>query len=121
MPDFKEVFEAYGGNYEETMERFMNNQSFYLRILGLLSQDETFTQLGAALDNGDLDAAFNAAHTLKGVAGNLGLRPLYEAVCRMVEPLRRREARSDYGAMYETVRTEFQRTGELHRTLLGET
>ena len=29
----------------------------------------------------DLDGAFEAAHTLKGVAGNLGLTPLYRSVC----------------------------------------
>ena len=35
-----------------------------------------------------MTSAFEAAHTLKGVTGNMGLTPLYDAVCTIVEPLR---------------------------------
>ena len=36
----------------------------------------------------DLIAAFDAAHTLKGVLSNMGLTPLYDCVSAIVEPLR---------------------------------
>ena len=117
MPDFKEIFESYGADYTQTMERFLGSESFYLRMLGMLPDDESCVQLGRALDGGDLEDAFRAAHTLKGVAGNLGLKPLYEAVCRIVEPLRRGEASEGYGAMYRTVREEVQRAEQLYRDL----
>ena len=64
-----------------------------------------------------LRAAFEAAHTLKGVAGNLGLKPLYDAVCHIVEPLRRGEERDDYAVMYQTIQEEFQRAEKLWRNL----
>ena len=68
----------------------------------MLFQDENMQKLGAALANRDYTAAFEAAHTLKGVVGNMGLTPLYEAVCVIVEPLRSRECRDDYAALYQS-------------------
>ncbi|MEG0963534.1 MAG: Hpt domain-containing protein, partial [Lachnospiraceae bacterium] len=39
----------------------------------------------------DYKNAFDYAHTLKGVAGNMGLSPIYKAICDIVEPLRRND------------------------------
>ena len=80
MPTFRDVFEAYGADYDTTMARFMGNEAMYLQLLDMLFQDENMQKLGAALANRDYTAAFEAAHTLKGVVGNMGLTPLYEAV-----------------------------------------
>lgn len=96
MPGFPECFAAYGADHRDTMARFLGSESLYLRFLDMLPQDDNLRKLGAALADGDLERAFLAAHTLKGVAGNLGLLPLSRAVCAIVEPLRAREAR-DYG------------------------
>ena len=122
MGRFEEAFGAYGGDYKITMERFMGNEALYIRLLGMLFQDENLDLLGRALDSGDLSGAFSAAHTLKGVAANLGLTPLYKAVGAMVEPLRTGEPRTDYPLMYQTVTAEFQRARELWKLLKeGET
>jgi HPt (histidine-containing phosphotransfer) domain-containing protein len=118
-PGFREIFQAYGADYDATMERFMGNEALYLRLLGMLFQDDNLHKLGVALEAGDLTAAFEAAHTLKGVAGNMGLSPLYEAVCAMVEPLRARQPRSDYATLYQAVLTEFREVETLHRRLKG--
>lgn len=119
MREFKELFEAYGGNYQVTMARFMENESFYLKILPKLFQDTSIQRLGEALDEGDLNAAFEAAHTLKGVSANLGLTPLYEAVCAIVEPLRAGEPGS-YAAEYERIQAEFEKARELWERQRGE-
>ena len=50
-----------------------------------------------ALEAGDLDAAFEAAHALKGVTGNLALTPIYEPVQVVTELLRSR-TETDYSA-----------------------
>ena len=84
MGNFKSVFEAYGGDYDVTMSRFMGKETLYMKILGMMFQDENLKKLGTAIEENDLDAAFEAAHTLKGVAGNLGLTPFYDSVCRIV-------------------------------------
>ena len=117
MPTFRDVFEAYGADYDTTMARFMGNEAMNLQILDMLFQDENMQKLGAALANRDYTAAFKAAHTLKGVVGNMGLTPLYEAVCVIVEPLRSRECRDDYAALYQRVESEFQRAEALRKKL----
>ena len=99
------------------MARFMGNEAMYLQLLDMLFQDENMQKLGAALANRDYTAAFEAAHTLKGVVGNMGLTPLYEAVCVIVEPLRSRECRDDYAALYQRVESEFQRAEALRKKL----
>ncbi|PWM36212.1 MAG: Hpt domain-containing protein [Clostridiales bacterium] len=112
MSSFRECFEAYGANYDVTMERFMGNEALYLRLFGMLFADDNLQRLGDALAAGDITGAFEAAHTLKGVTGNLGLEPLYRAVCEIVEPLRSREER-DYKSMHEEILAQFQRAREL--------
>ena len=117
MGNFKSVFEAYGGDYDVTMSRFRGKETLYMKILGMMFQDENLKKLGTAIEENDLDAAFEAAHTLKGVAGNLGLAPFYDSVCRIVEPIRNREEREDYTQMYQEIQDEFSRVDELWKEL----
>ncbi|MGI5857633.1 MAG: Hpt domain-containing protein [Candidatus Merdivicinus sp.] len=119
MSEFQETFSAYGGDYMATMSRFMGNEAMYLRLLDMLFEDKSLQQLGEALEAQDLKRAFEAAHTLKGVAGNMGLKPLYEAVCIIVEPLRAGQQREDYPVLYEAIQAEFQRVEGLREQLNG--
>ena len=119
MQGFQETFEAYGADYAATMERFMGNEAMYLRFLDMLFQDENLSKLGEALDGGDLQSAFAAAHTLKGVAANMGLTPLYVAVCAIVEPLRAGTPGCASAALYAGVQQEFQKVRALRDALKG--
>jgi glycosyltransferase involved in cell wall biosynthesis len=47
-----------------------------------------FDNLGVALEDGRLSEAFEFAHALKGIVGNMGLTPMFNIVCDIVEPLR---------------------------------
>lgn len=118
MQSFRDKFEAYGGDYSDTMARFMGNEAMYRKFLGMLFQDQNLQKLGDALEGGDMQAAFEAAHTLKGVVGNMGLTPLYEAVCAIVEPLRAK-AGGDYASLYQAVRAEYARAKALKNDLAG--
>ena len=117
MADVKIIMETYGVNYALTMERFMRQEKMYVRILGMLFKDESLGDLRRALQAENLDGAFQAAHTLKGVSGNLGLTPLYEAIWDIVEPLRHGEKRSDYPAMLEKIEEEFVKVRQMHEEL----
>lgn len=113
MRGFKEILESYGSNYEETMGRFLGDEAFYLRMLGMLLKDGSMKTLCDALNGEDMGAAFDAAHTLKGIAGNLGLTPFYSAVCTMVETLRIRDPEGEYLTLYQCMADEYIRVERL--------
>lgn len=117
MANFRTIFEAYGGEYDQTMMRFADNEDLYLRLLGMLMQDPNMATLDTALKGGDLETAFAAAHTLKGVAANMGLTPLLTAVGAIVEPLRARQADAEYPALYCDIAREFERVKVLQAQL----
>lgn len=77
-----------GVDTEDALRRFMGNEVLLLKFLGRFGQDENFARLSEALARGDEKAAFEAAHTLKGVWGNLSLPALSRQVSVMVEDLR---------------------------------
>ncbi len=92
----------YGANTAEGLARCMNNESFYLRIVGMSLDDPNFEKLAAAVGKNDKKEAFEAAHALKGVLGNVALTPLYEPVSEMTELLRSGED-ADYPSYLERI------------------
>lgn len=96
---------AYGANVDEGLTRCMNNESFYLRLVGMVKDEKGFDALEQAIAANDLDAAFEAAHGLKGVLGNLSLTPLFDPMSEITELLRSR-TEMDYGPLMDTIRTQ---------------
>ena len=89
-----------GANTDEGLERCMGMEDFYLEMIELGLKDERFEALGKSLEEGDLDGAFEHAHALKGVVGNLALTPLYETVSEITENLRAK-VQTDYKISYK--------------------
>ena len=90
-----DALRAYGANVDEGLARCMNNEAFYLRLVNMAVNDAGFGRLEQAVTAGDLDEAFEAAHGLKGVLGNLALTPAYTLASEMTELLRAK-AQADY-------------------------
>jgi hypothetical protein len=65
-------------------------------------------QLEKQLADKDYAAAFETAHTLKGMYSNLSLTPLTQPITEMTELLRRRKD-TDYSALLQEVMTQFDR------------
>lgn len=82
--------QEYGADTKGAMERFLDDTELYEMCLVTFMKDEGFAGLEKALAEKAYDKAFDHAHTLKGVAGNLGLTPLFQAISDIVEPLRRK-------------------------------
>ena len=74
-----------GLDVADGVRRVLGNGSLYLRLLRkFVSGQDTFgSSLRAALDGGDMTTAERLAHTLKGVAGNVGAKPLQEAAAAL--------------------------------------
>ena len=81
----KEFYETIGQSYEEVLERLAGSEALVLRFLKKFSTDKTFGALEEAMKSGDVELIFRQAHTLKGVAANLGLKPLFEHTQVLVE------------------------------------
>ena len=73
---------------EGALARFLDDEDLYEQFYGELLNDEAFGKLGLALDENRVSDAFEYAHTLKGIIGNMGLTPLFETICEIVETLR---------------------------------
>ena len=76
----KEFYETIGQNYEEVLERLAGSEALVLRFLKKFSTDKTFSELEKAMEARDIEMIFRQSHTLKGVAANLGLKPLFEVL-----------------------------------------
>lgn len=85
----KEAYEKLGGDYEAITHQF--NESMLLRLIGMLLKDANYTDIRTGLEQQDYELAFRGAHTLKGVALNMGLTPLAEKASALTETLRDRQ------------------------------
>lgn len=83
-----QFLEGRGIDYQEGLGRFMNNAPLFEKFLLKFLEDTSFAGLKAALEAENCEAAFHAAHTLKGVAGNLSLKALAQVVSQQTELLR---------------------------------
>jgi len=81
---------SFGANTAEGLTRCFGNEALYLRLVATIPQDATFERLKQKIAEKDLDGAFEAAHALKGVLGNLALTPLYTPAIEITELLRSR-------------------------------
>ncbi len=101
-----------GADVETGLSRCAGNEALYLKLAGMGLGDAKFEELGAALNQNNLDKAFELCHALKGVIGNLAITPLYDSLSILTENLRNRE-KADYDFLYSqviSIRAEFWNT-----------
>ena len=110
-----ESLREFGANTKDGLSRCMNNEGFYLRLVNMALDDPNFDTLASAVENDDKNAAFEAAHALKGTLANLSLTPLCEPVSEMTELLRAgRDA--DYAAYLSQIRGKRKALTELRNS-----
>ena len=99
-----------GADTAGAVQRFGGNAALYERFLLKFPEDDSFRRTGEAREAGDWEAMLAAAHTLKGVSGNLGLTGVYEASSKIVSSLR--------GGDRESAGRAFQELDAAYQTLL---
>jgi hypothetical protein len=97
-----------GVDVESVMERFMNNEALLERFMRKFKNDPNYQELLDAVARKDNEGAFTAAHTLKGVSGNLSLIELQKTVSDQCECFRAGDFSSGV-AMMPQVTEEYQR------------
>ena len=93
---------AFGANVDEGLGRCMGREDFYLRLVAMVREDPKFDELKAAMEDHNLDAAFEAAHGLKGALGNVSLTPLYKPVSELSDLLKK-GVDMDYSDLLNTI------------------
>lgn len=83
-----EILEKRGCNIPQIKERFMDDTQFYLECYEQFMLDDNFRILGVQLRAKQVTEAFETAHTLKGLAANMGLSDMFSVLSDIVEPLR---------------------------------
>ena len=103
-----DALKQFGADTDDGLSRCMGNEGFYFKLIGRVIEDKNFQVLEDAIAAKDLDSAFDAAHSLKGVLGNLSLTPIYEPVYEITEFLRARKDidYSDYLKIISEKRSE---------------
>lgn len=93
-----------------TLARFGGSRMLLVRFLKKFPQDATFETLKAAVAAGDHETVERAAHTLKGVAANLGLEPVRAGSDALVTAVRTGR-QAEIPALFETLRVDYEAAG----------
>lgn len=83
----QECYASFGGDFDDVRQRIPKDeliQRFALKFL----EDKSYEHLEAGLKNDDMDQAFRAAHSLKGVSQNLSFKNLGSSAGELTEELR---------------------------------
>ena len=83
----KQLEEA-GIDVASALERMMGSEELLERLLRKFLENQQYPALCASLKGGDTEQAVIAAHTLKGVCGNLSMVSLDGLFARQVDALR---------------------------------
>jgi CheY-like chemotaxis protein len=82
--------EIAGVNRADGLKRVAGNRRLYRDLLGQFAtkQGDAATQISAALESGDRQLAERIAHTVKGVAGNIGITDVQSAAQKLEKAIR---------------------------------
>lgn len=97
---------ACGVDLKGVNDRFMGNDPLYQTCFLDFINEHNVVKLKQSMAAKDYARAFEAAHALKGLSGNLGLSPYYDAVNRLVESLRAGRT-ADADAEYAAVEKQY--------------
>lgn len=118
MSGIKEAYEKIGADYEGVLRR-LSSDALVTRFAGKFLKDQSFAQLAAAMESGDAQAAFVAAHTLKGVCQNLGFDNLFVPSVEITEALRANDMEAAR-PLFPAVKEQYDLTVAALSACLGE-
>lgn len=89
--DLSAKLSAYGIDLADAMKRMDDDEALYKRLAFKYLNNTNYVDLVAAMEVKDYDDAYHAAHTLKGVSGNLSLAKLYQVASAASDALKQGE------------------------------
>ncbi|MEY8321101.1 Hpt domain-containing protein [Lachnospiraceae bacterium 46-61] len=114
----KECYEIIGANYEEVESRLRTEERIKKFLLKVLN-DKSYDLLCDSIKQKNMEEAFRAAHTLKGISQNLSLTTLYESSNLLSEELREnQEYNKQAEELFEQVKKDYIHITETIKNLL---
>ncbi len=107
-----DALNKFGADTVKGLAMCMQNEALYLRLVSSVPDETRFDDLTQAIEKKDYDAAFEAAHALKGVLGNLSLTPLYETASSITELLRSKTD-TDYSPLLAQLNSSREKLAKL--------
>lgn len=86
----EELYQNIGGDYAAIKAR-LGKEELIERFVKKFPNEPSYAAMLKAVESGDIEGAFVATHTLKGVVANLSFQKLYEELSVMLEQLRPRQ------------------------------
>ena len=86
--EIKQEFIGAGIDVDDALHRFMERDDLFVRFMKDYLEDDNLEKMKSSLAYGNVGDAFNYAHTLKGVAGNLSMKGMLKDLVPVVEILR---------------------------------
>lgn len=106
-----------GIDVDTALARFVNNEMLFLTFLKKFPNEEHYAGIKPALDAKDYDEAYKGVHAIKGVAGNLGINPVFEIVDKMCALMKQPATSSNFDAdimaMYEAFDQAFHAASDV--------
>lgn len=106
----KEMYDQLESNWEEVVGRFAGNEKLLLKFTKKFQTDLSYSNLCDAVEKEDHDQILLHAHTLKGVALNLGFDCLGKEAAKVVKDVREEK--------YGDIPADFLRTKEEHEKVI---
>lgn len=101
-----EFYNTIGEDYAPVASRLMREDRIS-KYLQLFLQDPSFSELRKAFDEKNAQNAFRAAHTIKGIAANLGFNKLSKSSSDLTEDLRPLAFTDKSDALFEQVQIDY--------------
>ncbi|GFI23614.1 hypothetical protein IMSAGC011_02404 [Lachnospiraceae bacterium] len=83
----QEFYDEVGGDYNDIMSR-LRTEDRIRKFAGMFTRDESYNTLVKNINDGDIEEAFRAAHTMKGMCQNMAFTRLYKSSHEITEILR---------------------------------
>ncbi|HJB56124.1 MAG TPA: Hpt domain-containing protein [Candidatus Flavonifractor intestinipullorum] len=103
----EELEQAVPMDVRGTLSRFGGSRALVVRFLRKFPQDGAYSALAAAVERQDWPEVERSAHTLKGVAANLGLERVRTGSDALVQTVRRGETEA-VSALFRGLQADYE-------------
>ena len=116
----QECYQKLGGDYAQ-VEKRLPGIHLIRRFIAKFLDDGSYPELCRAMEQGQTEEAFRAAHTLKGVSANLGFDRLTASSGELTELLRGRTdgIPTEAVPLLDIVRQDYELTADAIRAYLN--